>query len=218
MVVMATPPRLRERQAQIARDSILDAVIAKLESASWNDFSMQDIAEAAGVSLRTLYRYFPNREEVLRAAGGRIGERLELAPEISGPEEIVSSFLKASGMMARHLQLARALVATSAGRDARSPLLQRRRSAIDRAMSQLTAGLDQSTARQVTAVVTFLCNAASWMTISDDYALSSSEARNAVAWALEQLLNSLRNSADGSVSASSGETIRGPSQVTLPDP
>lgn len=168
MMVMASSSKLRERQAQIARGSILDAVIAKLEQGSVDDFSMQDVADAAGVSLRTVYRYFPNRGENLTAAGERIGEMLGLPIDLKGPEDIVNSFLEVSGKFAEHPHMARALVSTPAGRDARNPFLRPRRAAIEQAMARLTANLDQEMSRQATAVVTYLCSASSWVTISDD--------------------------------------------------
>jgi len=57
-------PGLRERQRARIREDIRDAAFALL-SERGDDVSVGDIAERAGVSERTFYRYFPTREDAL---------------------------------------------------------------------------------------------------------------------------------------------------------
>jgi AcrR family transcriptional regulator len=51
--------------SQARRDEILEAAASVL--ASRNGASLGDVASAAGIARGTLYRYFPNRESLLRA-------------------------------------------------------------------------------------------------------------------------------------------------------
>ena len=59
---------------------------------------MRELAETAGVSRGTLYRYFPSKDEVLAAAAAYDAQRFsdgldeELAAELS-PEERISAFM-----------------------------------------------------------------------------------------------------------------------------
>src|SRR5689334_8550831 len=111
---------LRERQAQQVREAVLDAVLNHLETRDIDDVVMAEIAATAGVSLRTLYRYFPDRAALLSAAGEHVAASLGLPVAIDGPDQIAASFGDAAKRLAARPQLVRALVRTTAGRAARS--------------------------------------------------------------------------------------------------
>jgi AcrR family transcriptional regulator len=63
---MTTP--LQDRRAALGRDAVLDALVVHLEAGTADSISMEDLAREAGVSRRTLYRYFPTRADLLAAA------------------------------------------------------------------------------------------------------------------------------------------------------
>ena len=63
-----TPTDLRERQRQATRDQIIQAVHEVLADEHPATLSMPRVAEQAGTSLRTVYRYFPTKEALLDAA------------------------------------------------------------------------------------------------------------------------------------------------------
>ncbi|HKC28748.1 MAG TPA: TetR/AcrR family transcriptional regulator [Jatrophihabitans sp.] len=190
---MTRPERsLRERQAQQVRTAVLEAVIAELERKALDDVSMADVAQSAGISLRTLYRYFPDRPALLHAAGEHIYRTLGVPFDISGPEEISASFLEAARRLSTRPELTRALVQTTAGRALRSGVRGQRVQAISAALKPVTDGLDADTARWVGAVVAHLCSAASWVMIADESGLGEADAQRAVAWAIDTLISTLR--------------------------
>jgi AcrR family transcriptional regulator len=183
------PGSLRERQAQHVREEVLEAVLGQLESLDADDVSMASVAAAAGVSLRTLYRYFPDRASLLQAAGEHAFATLGVPVDIGGPEKISASFVEAAARLSARPQLTRALVRTTAGRAARSGV---RVEAISRALAPLAAGRDEETARWATAVITHLCSSASWVLIADETGLDDSDAQAAVAWAIDALVDALK--------------------------
>jgi AcrR family transcriptional regulator len=184
---------LRERQAERVRSEVLDAVIAQLEHRPVDDIAMADVAAAAGISLRTLYRYFPDRAALLHAAGDHLYGSLGVPYEIVGPDDVAASLLDAAGRLSSRPGLARALVQTTAGRTARSSVRGRRLEAIHAALKPLTDGVDADTARRATAVIAHLCSAASWVAVSDDSGLNDDDAQQAVAWAIDTLISALRS-------------------------
>src|SRR5260221_13034354 len=64
----------REAQARQTRELILDAVIAAL--ARQEELSVPALAKAAGVSIPTVYRYFPTRDALIDGTQEAIGARL----------------------------------------------------------------------------------------------------------------------------------------------
>ena len=63
--------RPRQARAQVTYDSILQAAIQILERSGPDALNTNAIAERAGVSIGTLYQYFPDREAILLAAARR---------------------------------------------------------------------------------------------------------------------------------------------------
>ena len=65
---------LREEQVRLTRDRILDALTALLADRRADDITTREIAERAGVSQPTVYRYFPDRTAMLNGLTQRINE------------------------------------------------------------------------------------------------------------------------------------------------
>jgi AcrR family transcriptional regulator len=188
---MAERESLRARQNRLARDAILDAAIDLIEQFAFDAVTMPDVAAAAGVSLRTLYRYYPNREDLVVAAGQQIRDRMGLTDDIATPQDIPASFWSASANVAKYPQLARALLRTPAGLSARAPGRAKRTAQIHDVLAPLTATFASQEAEQIAAVVAHLCNSRSWISICDETGLSTEGARRAVVWALQILLGAL---------------------------
>lgn len=183
---------LREKQAKQVRIAVLEAVIAKLESEAPDDVSMADIAQSAGISLRTLYRYFPDRASLLQSAGEHLYNSLGVPVAIAEPEDIARSFGEAARRLAARPRLTRALVRTGAGQVARSAMRKQRVQAIRAALKPATSGLDTDLVRRATALITHLCSATSWVSIADENGLSDADAQAAVSWGIDALIGTLR--------------------------
>jgi AcrR family transcriptional regulator len=190
-VMYATMP-LRQQQARQLRTAVLEAVIAKLEGAAPDDVSMAEIAQSAGISLRTLYRYFPDRATLLQSAGEHLYGTLGVTVEMAEPGDIARSFREAARRLAARPGLTRALIRTGAGQVARSAMRRQRVGAIRTALQPATAGLDSDLTRRATALIVHLCSAASWVSIADESGLSDADAQAAVSWGIDALIDALR--------------------------
>jgi AcrR family transcriptional regulator len=185
---------LREQQAKQLRTAVLEAAIRELESKALDDLSMADVARAAGISLRTLYRHFPDRASLLQAAGEHLYRSLGVPVDLAAPEDISRSFREAARRLATRPSLTRALIRTGAGRIARSGIRSQRVDAIRTALKQVTAGAEPAFVRQATALIAHLCSATSWVSIADESNLSDADAQAAVSWGIEALIETLRRS------------------------
>jgi AcrR family transcriptional regulator len=194
---------LRTRQAAVARKAILEALVRHLEAGDADDLPMEDLAREAGVSRRTLYRYFPSRAGLLEEAGEWIrAEVLQLPVEI-GAEGITASFRAATSRLQRYPLLARALLRTRTGRAVRSGYRGERVEAIRRAVRAEAPDASPAELERAAAVLAYLCSSNAWTTIQDESGLDGPSAGASVEWAIETLLARLREGSDAT--ATGGE-------------
>lgn len=187
------PTTLRDRQTALARTAIFEALLRHLEAGDADEVAMEELAREAGVSRRTLYRYFPSRAELLAAAGEWIrDEELQLPVEI-GPEGIVGSFRAAAARLERRPQLARALLRTQTGRALRGGYRDARVRAIRAALRREMPELDSAEVDRAAGVLSYLCSSSAWITIQDESGIDAAAAQDAVVWAIETLLAKLRS-------------------------
>ena len=66
---------LRDRQVEATRNSILDAFLDLAHEANAVNVSVPAVARKAGVSTRTVYRYFESKDELQNAAAYRISSQ-----------------------------------------------------------------------------------------------------------------------------------------------
>jgi AcrR family transcriptional regulator len=184
---------LRDRQSTLARNAVFESLVRHLETGDVDDVSMEDIAREAGVSRRTLYRYFPTRSDLLSAAGDWIrAELLQLPVEI-GEEGIAASFRTAATRLQRHPEIARALLRTQTGRAVRSGYRDARMRAIRSAVRREVPDLSRREVERAAALLGYLCSSNAWITIQDESGLGASSAQAVVMWAIDALLARLRD-------------------------
>ncbi len=104
---------LREEQADLAVDKILDAASAAFSELGVSATGMADIARFAGCSRGTLYRYFENRHELFVAYVDRAARELaaRVAEELAGIDDPHTRLVE--GIL-RSLREVRATPATAA--------------------------------------------------------------------------------------------------------
>lgn len=78
---------LTEKRNRETRSDIVDAAIALFRGRGFGETSMEQIADAAGVSRRTVYRHFPTKDELVFEHPRRWFETMEAALATRGPDE-----------------------------------------------------------------------------------------------------------------------------------
>lgn len=185
---------LRERQASLARRAIFEALVTHLEAGDADTVAMDDLAQEAGVSRRTLYRYFPTRAALLGAAAAWVRDEVLRLPVEIGDEGIAASFRHAATRVAERPELARAMLRTTTGRTVRGDYRRARTNAIRDALHREVPGLGRRDLERAAPVLTYLCSSEAWITIQEEGELPTAEAQAAVEWAIESLLAQLRDS------------------------
>jgi AcrR family transcriptional regulator len=70
---------LQSRKQELVRDAIYDAAIDLFARDGFEETTLEDVSKAAGVSARTLYRYFATRDELLAHGIVGYGKQLVVA-------------------------------------------------------------------------------------------------------------------------------------------
>jgi AcrR family transcriptional regulator len=99
----------RQSRAQDTVDVVLEAAAQVLEASGEAGFNTNAVAERAGVSIGALYRYFPDKQAILRALALRETEKHQRA--------VVAAAQGDTPGLARDRTMIRSFVQTFAGRE-----------------------------------------------------------------------------------------------------
>lgn len=186
---------LRAEQAAATRARVLDAAIELLQEADSSDVAIPDVAERAGVSVRTAYRAFATREDLLEGVLAELSVRFEAVAGAMPTtlDEYVASAERAVGAVYEVEPLFRAMFATSAGRELHRTTAPQRREAIDRLLTAELADLTPGQRRRFIAIAHLLSSSRSVLLLKDYHDLDVDDATAAVQWALETLVAAVRD-------------------------
>jgi AcrR family transcriptional regulator len=182
---------LRDQQAAVARERILRGVAELLERDGSDELTMPQVAEVSGVSLRTLYRYFPTREALLDAAGRWIGGELRQGYPAT-LDDVADSFERACGEFDERPGLVRAMAMSEVGRAARSSRRRERLEAIRQLLEGEVGALPHRELRQAEAVLAYLHNMLAYTTLREEQGMAGTEIGEALGWAIRTLVADLR--------------------------
>src|SRR5688572_24284082 len=178
---------------QRTRRAILEAMVDVIMETDGIGFSVQAVADRAGVTHRTIYNHFPTRDALCDAFSAYVDESLAAgsgAPEptwsLAALPAIVEGLYRALASRDRH---ARAYVMLMIGN--RRPMTAWRKRSL---MAEQLIAREQSkriplTPRQVTAVIRMFVSTMGWHLLTEQCGLSTDEAAAASAWATRTLLD-----------------------------
>ena len=185
-------PSLRDQHAAVTRTRILSAVGELLEEGDAEELTMPAVAAASDVSLRTIYRYYPTREELLEAAGRWIGDELLGHPYPATLDEMADRFEEGAPDFDEHPGLVRAMALSQLGRRIRGYRRRERLEALARALRDELPGLPEDELRRAEAVIAYLHNILAYTTLREENGLSGEEIGRAIGWAIRALVEDLR--------------------------
>lgn len=192
MLHVMTSMTLREQHAIATRERILAAVADLLERGEVDEVTVPAVAEASGVSLRTIYRHYPTRDELLEAAGRWIGDELLKHPYPTSLDEVADFFQRGAPDFDERPGLVRALAFSQLGRQVRGYRRQERLAAIRRALRTELPELSETEIRQAEGVLAYLHNMLAYTTLREENGLSGEEIGEAIGWAMRTLIADLR--------------------------
>lgn len=178
---------------QRTRRAILDAMVDVIMEAEGIGFSVQAVADRAGVTHRTIYNHFPTREALCDAFSDYVDELLAAssgAPEptwsLDSIPRLVEGLYQTLALRDRH---ARAYVMLMIGNRRPMSAWRRRSQMAEKLIAREQSGQVPLTPRQVTAVIRLFVSTMGWHLLTEQCGLSTDEAATASAWATRTLLD-----------------------------
>lgn len=182
---------LRERRRQETAELVLDAVLDLLAEAGIDALTMDAVAERVGVSLRTVYRYFPDRATLLTAVLARHNEAVPFEPPTS-PDQIGAAYGRAFPRFDDVPAIVQAVLAARVSGSLRWDARSKRIREIEEALAPACDRLPRQEAEQATAVIVYLANALAWLSLRDESGLDGHQSGAAITWAIDTLVTDLR--------------------------
>jgi len=176
------------------RHAILEAMVDVIMEADGIGFSVQAVADRAGVTHRTIYNHFPTREALCDAFSDYVDETLgasagltkEPAWSLASLPQMTENLYRVLASRDRH---ARAYVMLMIGNRRPMSAWRRRSQMAERLIAGKLSARTPLTPRQFTAVVRMFASTMGWHLLTEQCGLSTDEAAAASAWATRALLD-----------------------------
>ena len=180
---------LRAEQAEQTRARIVQAAVDLLSEGDAGDLSMADVADRAGVSVRTAYRSFASKDELLDGVIDWVNHHIE---EVAGPppgvrEDYETGTAGVIGVLFEIEPLYRALFATSAGRESHRRTNSMRQKGIRMAYAAQMEEVGDDAARRLGAVLHLVASSHGALFMKDYWDLSPQDVGRAMQWAIRVL-------------------------------
>lgn len=190
---------LRARQVDQTRETILQSLMDLVRRDGLAGFSIQSVADAAGVAHRTVYRYFPSREALLEGLASWIHERFARALGRAGEDpfpglsadELGATTESGYRVFHENAELVSTYVVLAIGARIRLPSRVARTRWFEKVLAAHTRHLSRGDARAASLVVRAIASATTWHHMTEHGNAEPLALARAARWAVETLLKDL---------------------------
>jgi AcrR family transcriptional regulator len=214
--------KLQIQHIDATRKLILEWAMHLLVAERETPFSHESVADAAGISARTVYRHFPSRDELITALWHEF-QREHQASLPKTEEELLQKTAELYRNFDRYEGLVRAYLSSPASQapikpaavdraslsasqrdsadatglmkptsDAADELSAEMKRSLEQSLARLTGGMDDEHRSQVFAAFLALCSPQAWQVMRDQGGLSGAQAAKAAQLAMAALMEALR--------------------------
>lgn len=181
---------LRERQAQQTREDILDALTEALADRGVDEVTTKELAAAAGVSERTVYRHFPDRAALVEGLTERFMSSTELPPAVPAHVgELADLVVELFRVLEEHQAAAQAEALLNADPRRYSSATQRHTTQFRELFETGFPDLDVGRQQSIAAVVRVLASPQSWLRMRAEFGVGGEDSGPVVAWAVQALID-----------------------------
>jgi AcrR family transcriptional regulator len=193
---------LADRKQRVTRDAVVDAVIEAIGEQGL-DFSVQDAADRAGVTHRTIYRYFGSREALVDAVGERYEAWLteQGASDPETIEEALAQIEKLFRLVDQSPDIVRAQALRVLTGGARTAPSRQRTERWRRTFEANLPHLAREEVEPLFAICRTLTGSLGWYLLTSQFGLSGEQAGRAVRRVVEVVIADLRRQEEAAARA-----------------
>lgn len=185
---------LREDQREMTRRRIVDAVLALAADGDLDALSVPEVARRSGVSLATIYRHFPTRDDLVAAAADEpvraVFEAMGRAEP--GADPLLTFHRTLWHELARNVPLVRHQLASDAGRELREARGRVAHGRVAAYVEGRGVRRDRAGFERTVALVHALIGSASFVELHDRQGLAVDEAIDAAQWAIGAVIATVK--------------------------
>ena len=186
---------LREHQLEETRRRILDAGMQVLADGGASELTIPRVAQCARVAVRTVYRHFPSKDDLVTAVGHELDDRIGFREFPAGLAELEPWLRTAYSRYSAEEALVRASLDSRAGSDVRASSRPHRLQTLERTLEPLLDGLDEAEQLRAVLLVYHFYSPQTWRMFRDYGGMTSGEAAEAGSAGLTAVLESLERAA-----------------------
>jgi AcrR family transcriptional regulator len=186
----------KQKQRERTRNAILDALADVIAEAGGLEFSIQQVADRAGVTHRTVYNHFPTREALRDGLAERVEELLGATgrrrPDAGTPslESLAPMVAESYALFESCAPAVRASVILTLASRGPTQLAKRRTDAFRKILKQGLPANARVPADEATAAVRMFLSTIGWHVLTEHLGLSPTKAAATAEWAIRVLLDS----------------------------
>ena len=185
----------KQKQRVRTRNAILDALADVITEAGGLEFSIQQVADRAGVTHRTVYNHFPTREALRDGLAERVEELLGATgrrrPDAGTPslESLAPMVAESYALFESCAPAVRSSVILTLASRGPTQLAKRRTDAFRKIVRQGLRANAPVPADEATAAVRMFLSTIGWHVLTEHLGLSPTKAAATAEWAIRVLLD-----------------------------
>jgi AcrR family transcriptional regulator len=186
---------LRDAQAAQTRQLILDTMIELLAGGQADNFSIRQLASEAGVSERTVYRYFPDRETLLDGLNGYLTSAMGTAvqeAELADLDQLVDFLPTVFESFDAMPEVTKAGILINPDPARVVPTQRRRTERMIDLARRTFPDLDDADVVRLGQLVRTVTSTYNWLRMREEFGLSGAESADLLGWALQCALDEVR--------------------------
>lgn len=176
---------LRQEQMTRTREQILEGLI-RIMARGVTELSIPAVAREAGVSVPTVYRYFPSKRALVEALGGYVVEKVG-RPNVQPPHSLEELTAQIRELFVKYEsidEVVRVAAMSGIAFELRKEVLQARLKIIEDALEPILARLDEADRIRLRNIVFLFSTTATIRAFKDYLDLTGEEAADNVVWAI----------------------------------
>lgn len=188
---------IKDQQQQLTRQAITNSLAELIAESGAEGFSVQAVADRAGVSHRTVYNHFPTRKALLDGLAAQVEEELRQISKQADHERLrnVDDLLGSAQVFSLFEQIApqvRASVLISVLDGAPSKVASDRTTQIEQLIECELGPLPTGVAKLVTAAIRMVLSTTAWHLLTSHQGLTTDEAIRTSEWVMRTLVNGVK--------------------------